>query len=144
MALGFSSVSTNIRMTVIKLKSGISRTEECIKKLIVSPIVKTLVLDKVLEKRIIPAHFAAPVTAGRSDLLATFAFLDDLLGKRYGTHPYLSLSLLFTSLLGKAASVMAGPVFGVCRSSQEDCLGEEKVMKQHPLQKWYDKAYEMQ
>ncbi|XP_015579008.1 uncharacterized protein LOC8258242 [Ricinus communis] len=86
-------------------------------KLIVSPIVKTLVFSKVPEKvrdwidrivrdwrfkRIIPAHFAAPITAGRSDLLAAFAFLDDLLGDRYVTRP--SLSLLFTSLMGKAAS----------------------------------------
>lgn len=53
-------------------------------------------------KRIIPAHFAAPINAGRSDFLAAFAFLDDLLGERYVTWP--SLSLLFTSLMGKAAS----------------------------------------
>ncbi|PKI47941.1 hypothetical protein CRG98_031725 [Punica granatum] len=86
-------------------------------KLIVSPIVKTLVFSKVPEKvrdwidsiardwrfkRIIPAHFAAPINAGRSDFLAAFAFLDDLLGERYVTRP--SFSLLFTSLLGKAAS----------------------------------------
>ncbi|KAJ4707386.1 Lysine-tRNA ligase [Melia azedarach] len=86
-------------------------------KLIVSPIVKTLVFSKVPEKvrdwidriardwsfrRIIPAHFAAPINANRSDFLAAFAFLDDLLGERYITRP--SLSLLFTSLMGKAAS----------------------------------------
>ncbi|KAH0985009.1 hypothetical protein GBA52_012186 [Prunus armeniaca] len=87
-------------------------------KLIVSPIVKTLVFSKVPEKvvrdwvdgiarewrfkRIIPAHFAAPINASRSDLLAAFAFLDDLLDERYVTRP--SLSLLFTSLMGKAAS----------------------------------------
>ncbi|TQD69657.1 hypothetical protein C1H46_044809 [Malus baccata] len=86
-------------------------------KLIVSPIVKTLVFSKVPEKvrdwvdgivrdwrfkRVIPAHFAAPINAGRSDLLAAFAFLDDLLDEPYVTRP--SLSLLFTSLLGKAAS----------------------------------------
>ncbi|KAF2299356.1 hypothetical protein GH714_031687 [Hevea brasiliensis] len=53
-------------------------------------------------KRIIPAHFAAPINAGRSDFLAAFAFLDDLLGEREFTWP--SLSLLFTSLMGKAAS----------------------------------------
>ncbi|KAF3638623.1 hypothetical protein FXO37_24279 [Capsicum annuum] len=53
-------------------------------------------------KRIIPAHFAAPISASRSDLLAAFAFLDDLLGEHYATWP--SFSLLFTSLLGKAAS----------------------------------------
>ncbi|KAJ8750330.1 hypothetical protein K2173_014245 [Erythroxylum novogranatense] len=84
-------------------------------KLIVSPIVKTLVFSKVPEKvrdwidriardwkfkRIIPAHFAGPINASRSDFLAAFAFLDDLLGER--ARP--SLSLLFTSLLGKAAS----------------------------------------
>lgn len=86
-------------------------------KLIVSPIVKTLVFSKVPEKvkdwidrisqdwrfrRIIPAHFAAPVNASRSDFLAAFAFLDDLLDESYATRP--SLSLLFTSLMGKAAS----------------------------------------
>ncbi|KAL5739157.1 hypothetical protein ACOSQ2_028337 [Xanthoceras sorbifolium] len=86
-------------------------------KLIVSPIVKTLVFSKVPEKvrdwidriardwrfrRIIPAHFAAPINASRSDFLTAFGFLDDLLGERYVTRP--SLSLLFTSLMGKAAS----------------------------------------
>ncbi|CAH1437594.1 unnamed protein product [Lactuca virosa] len=86
-------------------------------KLIVSPIVKTLVFSKVPEKvrdwidsisrdwrfkRIIPAHFAAPVNANRSDFVAAFAFLDDLLGERYVTRP--SLQLLFTSIMGKAAS----------------------------------------
>ncbi|XP_021297699.1 uncharacterized protein LOC110426731 [Herrania umbratica] len=86
-------------------------------KLIVSPIVKTLVFSKVPEKvrdwidgiardwkfkRIIPAHFAGPIKAGRAELLAAFAFLDDLLGERYITRP--SLALLFTSLMGKAAS----------------------------------------
>jgi hypothetical protein len=86
-------------------------------KLIVSPIVKTLVFSKVPEKvrdwideiardwrfkRIIPAHFEAPINAGRSDFLAAFGFLEDLLGERYVTRP--SLSLLFTSLMGKAAS----------------------------------------
>ncbi|EOY03592.1 T4P13.26 protein isoform 6 [Theobroma cacao] len=86
-------------------------------KLIVSPIIKTLVFSKVPEKirdwidgiardwkfkRIIPAHFAGPIKAGRAELLAAFAFLDDLLGERYITRP--SLALLFTSLMGKAAS----------------------------------------
>ncbi|PIA39569.1 hypothetical protein AQUCO_02600191v1 [Aquilegia coerulea] len=86
-------------------------------KLIVSPIVKTLVFSKVPEKvrdwidrittdwafkRIIPAHFAAPINANRSDLLTAFGFLDDLLDERYVTRP--SLSLLFTSIMGKAAS----------------------------------------
>ncbi|XP_047314754.1 uncharacterized protein LOC124918757 isoform X1 [Impatiens glandulifera] len=87
-------------------------------KLIVSPIVKTLVFSKVPEKvrdwvdgitkewrfkRIIPAHFAAPINASRSDFLAAFAFLDDLLGERYITRSP-SLSTLFASLLGKASS----------------------------------------
>lgn len=86
-------------------------------KLIVSPIVKTLVFSKVPEKvrdwvdriakdwpfrRIIPAHFAAPINASRSDFLAAFAFLDELLGERFVTRP--SLSLLFASFMGKAAS----------------------------------------
>ncbi|GJR84050.1 lysine--tRNA ligase [Tanacetum coccineum] len=52
-------------------------------------------------KRIIPSHFAAPVNASRSDFIAAFGFLD-LLGERYVTHP--SLQLLFTSIMGKAAS----------------------------------------
>lgn len=86
-------------------------------KLIVSPIVKTLVFSKVPEKvrdwvdriakdwpfrRIIPAHFAAPINASRSDFLAAFAFLDELLGERFVTRP--SLSLLLASFMGKAAS----------------------------------------
>ncbi|MCL7025010.1 hypothetical protein MKW94_025915 [Papaver nudicaule] len=86
-------------------------------KLIVSPIVKTLVFSKVPEKvrdwidritrdwaftRIIPAHFAAPVNASRSDFLAAFGFLDELLGTTYVRRP--SISLLFTSIMGKAAS----------------------------------------
>ncbi|KAM7516731.1 hypothetical protein LguiA_006314 [Lonicera macranthoides] len=86
-------------------------------KLIVSPIVKTLVFCKVPEKvrdwidsiardwrfkRVIPAHFAAPINASRSEFLAAFAFLDELLGERYITRP--SLSALFASFLGKAAS----------------------------------------
>lgn len=86
-------------------------------KLIVSPIVKTLVFSKVPEKvkdwidgiardwrfkRIIPAHFSAPINANRSDFLAAFAFLDDLLDDRYLTRP--TPSLLFASLMGKAAS----------------------------------------
>ncbi|KAG1347843.1 hypothetical protein COCNU_06G016720 [Cocos nucifera] len=86
-------------------------------KLIVSPIVKTLVFSKVPEKvrdwvdriakdwpfrRIIPAHFAAPINASRSDFLAAFAFLDELLGERFVTKP--SLSLVFASLMGKATS----------------------------------------
>ncbi|RXH89634.1 hypothetical protein DVH24_031991 [Malus domestica] len=74
-------------------------------KLIVSPIVSDWV-DGIAKdwsfRRTIPAHFAAPINASRSDLLAAFAFLDDLLDERYVTRP--SLSLLFTSLLGKAAS----------------------------------------
>ncbi|CAN1163018.1 hypothetical protein LINPERPRIM_LOCUS32428 [Linum perenne] len=87
-------------------------------KLIVSPIIKTLVFSKVPEKvrdwidsiardwrfkRIIPAHFAAPVNVSRSEFLAAFGFLDDLLGERYGSR-WPSLSLVFGSILGKAAS----------------------------------------
>ncbi|GKF06332.1 lysine--tRNA ligase, partial [Tanacetum coccineum] len=48
-----------------------------------------------------PSHFAAPVNASSSDFLAAFGFLD-LLGERYVTRP--SLQLLFTSIMGKAAS----------------------------------------
>uniref|UniRef100_A0ACD5T8L9 Uncharacterized protein n=1 Tax=Avena sativa TaxID=4498 RepID=A0ACD5T8L9_AVESA len=86
-------------------------------KLIVSPIVKTLVFSKVPEKvrdwvdriaadwpfrRIIPAHFQAPINASRSDFLAAFAFLDEFLPERPAVSP--GLSLLFTSFMGKAAS----------------------------------------
>ncbi|RZS21075.1 hypothetical protein BHM03_00053666 [Ensete ventricosum] len=86
-------------------------------KLIVSPIVKTLVFSKVPEKvrdwvdriakdwpfrRIITAHFAAPINASRSDFLAAFGFLDEFLGDRFTTRP--SLSLLFASVMGKATS----------------------------------------
>ncbi|KAF6996795.1 hypothetical protein CFC21_013095 [Triticum aestivum] len=86
-------------------------------KLIVSPIVKTLVFSKVPEKvrdwvdriaadwpfrRIIPAHFAAPINASRSDFLAAFAFLDEFLPDRPAGSP--GLSLIFASLMGKAAS----------------------------------------
>ncbi|KAF8096839.1 hypothetical protein N665_0299s0003 [Sinapis alba] len=92
-------------------------------KLIVSPIVKTLVFSKVPEKvrdwideiasdwrfkRIIPAHFEAPINAGRSEFLAAFGFLDDLLGERYVNRPP-SLSILFTSLMGKAAAASYFP-----------------------------------
>ncbi|VFQ91961.1 unnamed protein product [Cuscuta campestris] len=85
-------------------------------KLIVSPIVKTLVFSKVPEKvrdwvdsivhdwrfkRIISAHFSAPINARGSDLLAAFAFLDDLLG---APRRPMSFSLFLTSLLGKASS----------------------------------------
>ncbi|KAL8137300.1 hypothetical protein V2J09_003301 [Rumex salicifolius] len=86
-------------------------------KLIVSPIVKTLVFSKVPEKvrdwidriardwrfkRIIPAHFAAPINASRSEFLAAFGFLDELLGERDVNFP--SFSLLFASFMGKASS----------------------------------------
>ncbi|XP_047094934.1 uncharacterized protein LOC124707322 [Lolium rigidum] len=86
-------------------------------KLIVSPIVKTLVFSKVPEKvrdwvdriardwpfrRIIPAHFQAPINASRSDFLAAFAFLDEFLPERPPASP--SLSLIFASFMGKAAS----------------------------------------
>lgn len=53
-------------------------------------------------KRIIPAHFAAPVNAGRSEFLTAFVFLDELLDERFVTRP--SLSLLFASFMGKASS----------------------------------------
>ncbi|GJM89039.1 hypothetical protein PR202_ga05635 [Eleusine coracana subsp. coracana] len=53
-------------------------------------------------RRIIPCHFAAPINAGRSDFLAAFAFLDELLPERSAAAP--GISLLFASLMGKAAS----------------------------------------
>lgn len=59
-------------------------------------------------KRIIPAHFEAPINAGRSEFLAAFGFLDDLLGERYVNRPP-SLSILFTSLMGKAAAASYFP-----------------------------------
>lgn len=55
-------------------------------------------------KRVIPAHFAAPINASRSEFLAAFAFLDELLGERYINRP--SLSAVFASFLGKAASYL--------------------------------------
>ncbi|KAH9315332.1 hypothetical protein KI387_023959 [Taxus chinensis] len=82
-------------------------------KLIVSPIIKTLVFSKVPEKvkdwvdrivadwpfkKIIPAHFAAPVSASRSDFKTAFAFLDDLVSEKSSVGVYLS------ALLGRAAS----------------------------------------
>ncbi|XP_028759736.1 uncharacterized protein LOC114718546 [Neltuma alba] len=91
--------------------------EQMSQKLIVSPIVKTLVFSKVPEKvsdwvysisrdwrfkRIIPAHFAAPINASSSDFRAAFAFLDELLGERFVSE--LSLSFIFSSIMGKAAS----------------------------------------
>ncbi|KAJ7557715.1 hypothetical protein O6H91_04G006600 [Diphasiastrum complanatum] len=69
------------------------------KRLIVSPIIKTLVFNKVPDKvkkwvnsivsdwkfrRIIPAHFAAPIAAGPRDLKAAFSFLDELLDASNG------------------------------------------------------------
>lgn len=84
-------------------------------KLIVSPIIKTLVFNKVPEKvrdwvdditkdwkfkRIIPAHFAAPINANRSNFMAAFSFLDELLGENTNTRP--SISLLFASIMRKA------------------------------------------
>lgn len=54
-------------------------------------------------KRIIPAHFAAPINASRSDFQAAFAFLDEFLGDRYAA-AWPSLSLLVSSIMGKTAS----------------------------------------
>ncbi|MCO5583422.1 hypothetical protein L7F22_037333 [Adiantum nelumboides] len=86
-------------------------------KLIVSPIIKTLVFSKVPEKvmlwvnsivrdwrfkRIIPCHFDAPVAAGPSDFKAAFAFLNDFIGEDRQLPSSLGFSL--SSLLGKAAS----------------------------------------
>ncbi|XP_052730498.1 F-box/kelch-repeat protein At3g23880-like [Vigna angularis] len=53
-------------------------------------------------KRIIPAHFAGPISASRSDFRAAFAFLDEFLVESNAAWP--SLSLLFSSIMGKAAS----------------------------------------
>eukprot|EP00252_Welwitschia_mirabilis_P003172 TRINITY_DN1325_c0_g1_i3.p1 TRINITY_DN1325_c0_g1~~TRINITY_DN1325_c0_g1_i3.p1 ORF type:complete len:145 (-),score=24.53 TRINITY_DN1325_c0_g1_i3:450-884(-) len=87
-------------------------------KLITSPIIKTLVFSKVPEKvkdwvdrivtdwpfrRIIPAHFAAPVSANRSDFKAAFGFLGDLLDEKPTAVPFLPLSILST-IIGRAAS----------------------------------------
>eukprot|EP00850_Spirogloea_muscicola_P021612 SM000256S08666 [mRNA] locus=s256:90788:92917:+ [translate_table: standard] len=71
-------------------------------RLIVSPVVKTLVFSKVPEqakawvesiaqdwnfKRIIPAHFAAPINATPSDFRAAFSFLDELLVENASLQP---------------------------------------------------------
>lgn len=53
-------------------------------------------------KRIIPGHFAAPINASRSEFLAAFAFLDELLDEPYVSRP--KLLVLFASIMGKAAS----------------------------------------
>ncbi|KAI5065054.1 hypothetical protein GOP47_0019749 [Adiantum capillus-veneris] len=86
-------------------------------KLIVSPIIKTLVFNKVPEKvrlwvdsiardwpfkRIIPCHFDGPVAAGPSDFKAAFAFLNELIGEDRQLPSAFEFSL--SSLLGKAAS----------------------------------------
>ncbi|XP_057849355.1 uncharacterized protein LOC131060213 isoform X1 [Cryptomeria japonica] len=83
-------------------------------KLIVSPIVKTLVFSKVPEKvkdwvdrivadwpfkKIIPAHFAAPISASRSDFKTAFAFLDDFVSKKSNMSTF-----YLSALLGRAAS----------------------------------------
>ncbi|XP_078442678.1 lysine-tRNA ligase [Wolffia australiana] len=85
-------------------------------KLIVSPIVKTLVFSKVPDKvrdwvdrisqdwpfkRIIPAHFAAPVATSRTEFLAAFSFLDELLGIPSASRP--SLGLMLAAFMGRAA-----------------------------------------
>lgn len=87
------------------------------KKLIVSPIIKTLVFNKVPEKvknwvdsiardwpfkQIIPCHFAAPIAANPSDFKAAFSFLSDLVYEDERKIPALQFS--FSTLLGKAAS----------------------------------------
>eukprot|EP01018_Ginkgo_biloba_P022857 Gb_34813 [translate_table: standard] len=88
-------------------------------KLIVSPIVRTLVFSKVPEKvkdwvdrivadwafkRIIPAHFAAPVSATRSDFKAAFAFLNDFVSEQPKMIPVQSLFLSLSTILGRAAT----------------------------------------
>lgn len=87
------------------------------RKLIVSPIIKTLVFSKVPEKvkfwvdsivsdwrfkRIIPCHFAAPIAASPSDFKAAFAFLNEFVNEEKGALPAFQFSL--STLLGKAAS----------------------------------------
>lgn len=86
-------------------------------KLIVSPIIKTLVFSKVPEKvmlwvdsivsdwrfkRIIPCHFAAPISASPSDFKAAFAFLNEFVRDKKRTSSAFQFSL--STLLGKAAS----------------------------------------
>jgi hypothetical protein len=54
-------------------------------------------------KRIIPCHFAAPITASASDFKAAFAFLDELVPEdKTSTLP--DFQSLFSKLVGKAAS----------------------------------------
>ncbi|KAK9169124.1 hypothetical protein Syun_001264 [Stephania yunnanensis] len=45
--------------------------------------------DRVF-RRIIPAHFAAPINASRSEFLAAFGFLDDLLAQTVTQAQYLN------------------------------------------------------
>lgn len=80
---------------------GIKIDENCIIMIQVREWVDSISRDWRF-KRIIPAHFAAPISASRSDFRAAFAFLDEFLGESNAAWP--SLSLLFSSIMGKAAS----------------------------------------
>eukprot|EP00250_Pteridium_aquilinum_P000421 c10462_g1_i1 orf=147-1571(+) len=86
-------------------------------KLIVSPIIKTLVFNKVPEKvilwvdsiardwrfkRIIPCHFAGPIAASPSDFKAAFGFLNEFVSEDNRIPSGFQFSL--STLLGKAAS----------------------------------------
>eukprot|EP00249_Psilotum_nudum_P008166 c21085_g1_i1 orf=174-1562(+) len=88
------------------------------KKLIVSPILKTLVFSKVPEKveewvdgivtdwsfrKIIPCHFSAPIAARPSDFKAAFAFVNGIASEGF-TKKLPAFLLSLSVLLGKAAS----------------------------------------
>lgn len=87
------------------------------KKLIVSPIVKTLVFSKEPErvkdwvnriikdwkfKSIIPCHFSAPIPADGRDLRIAFNFLDELLPEVENKSPAFGFSL--ATIFSKASS----------------------------------------
>lgn len=89
-------------------------------RLIVSPVIKTLVFNKVPDqvkvwtdsmasewnfRQIIPAHFAAPIKAGPNDLRATFSFLDDLVSE---PPPKEGIFQVLNKFLSKGASFFSG------------------------------------
>ncbi|KAL3695776.1 hypothetical protein R1sor_009852 [Riccia sorocarpa] len=112
-------------------------------KLIVSPIVKTLVYSKVPDKvkmwvdsiardwkfrRIIPCHFAAPVAADARGFKAAFAFLNDLVDEKSGAREFPLSSLV--DLFGRAAAAVTYPTADMkTLSSLDDFLVSTGAVK---------------
>ncbi|XP_002990504.2 uncharacterized protein LOC9631551 [Selaginella moellendorffii] len=112
------------------------------KRLIVSPIVKTLVFSKVPEKvrdwidfitgswkfrQIIPAHFAAPIRAGPRELRAAFSFIDELLEEE-DDDVLSSLRLGFSRLWKNAGSIFSSEDMKTL-SSLDEFLVSLRVVK---------------